>query len=69
VSIEDWCVYLGELTGTEATFQPTDQTIESVTVDLTRMHELVGHAHVPWQEGFARMVAARQAHATGRGTA
>jgi UDP-glucuronate 4-epimerase len=69
VSIEDWCAYLGELTGMEATFQSTDQTIESVTVDLTRMHELVGHATVPWQEGFARMVVARQAHASGRDTA
>ena len=69
VSIEDWCAYLGEITGMDATFQPTDQTIESVTVDLTRMHELVGYATVPWQEGFARMVVARQAHATGRGMA
>ena len=67
VSIEDWCTYLGELTGLEATFRPTDQTIESVTVDLTRMHELVGRANVPWQEGFARMVAARKDGATGRG--
>jgi hypothetical protein len=40
-----------------------------VTVDLTRMHELVGHATVPWREGFARMVAARQAQATAGGTA
>jgi UDP-glucuronate 4-epimerase len=63
VSIEDWCAYLGELTGREATFQATDQTIGSVTVDLTRMHALVGHANVPWREGFARMVAARQAGA------
>ena len=63
VSIEDWCAYLGELTGREATFQPTDQTIGSVAVDLDRMHELVGHATVPWREGFARMVAARQAGA------
>jgi UDP-glucuronate 4-epimerase len=69
VSIEDWCAYLAELTGTEARFQATDQTIESVTVDLTRMHELVGHATVPWREGFARMVAARQAQATAGGTA
>jgi UDP-glucuronate 4-epimerase len=68
VSIEDWCAYLGELTGRVAKFQPTDQTIGSVTIDLTRMHELVGHARVPWREGFARMVAARPARAIGRGT-
>jgi hypothetical protein len=64
VSIEEWCAYLGELTGREATFQPTDRTIASVTVDLTRMHELVGHARVPWREGFARMVAAHPAGAS-----
>jgi len=67
VSIEDWCAYLGELTGLEPTFQPTDQTIGSVTVNLTRMHALVGHAKVPWQEGFARMVAVRQASPMGQG--
>jgi nucleoside-diphosphate-sugar epimerase len=59
VSIEDWCARLGTLTSLEPIFQPTDQTIQSVTVDLTRMHELIGHTKVPWQEGFARMVAAR----------
>jgi UDP-glucuronate 4-epimerase len=67
VSIEDWCAYLGELTGVEPTFQPTDRTIQSVAVDLTRMHELVGHAKVQWQEGFARMVAARGTSTTVRG--
>lgn len=60
VSIEDWCAYLGRLTGLEPTIQPTDQTIQSVTVDLTRMHELAGHTTVPWREGFARMVRARR---------
>jgi UDP-glucuronate 4-epimerase len=66
VSIEDWCTHLGELVGLEPTFQPTDQTIGSVTVDLTRMHALVGHARVPWREGFARMVAARRASPMGQ---
>jgi UDP-glucuronate 4-epimerase len=59
VSIENWCTYLGTLTGLEPTFQPTDQTIQSVTVDLARMHELVGHTKVGWRDGFARMVGAR----------
>lgn len=66
VSIEEWCAYLGELIGLEPTLQATDQTIGSVTVDLSRMHALVGHAKVPWREGFARMVAARQASPMGR---
>jgi UDP-glucuronate 4-epimerase len=59
VSIEDWCTYLGKLVGVDPTFVATDQTIESVTVDLTKMHELVGHTAVPWQDGFRRMVQAR----------
>jgi hypothetical protein len=40
-----------------------------VALPLTRMHELAGHATVPWREGFARMVAARRARATARSTA
>jgi nucleoside-diphosphate-sugar epimerase len=59
VSIEEWCGYLAELTGLEARFEPTDQTIDSVQIDLTRMHQLVGTTTVPWREGMRRMVAAR----------
>ena len=59
VSIEEWCGYLSELTGIAVRFAPTAQTIDSVQVDLTRMHELVGPTTVPWREGMERMVAAR----------
>jgi len=59
VSIEDWSAYIGKLVGKEPVFLPTDMTIESVSVDLTKMHELVGHTTVPWQDGMRRMVAAR----------
>jgi hypothetical protein len=59
VSIEEWCAYLGELTGLEATFASTTATIDSVQIDLTRMHELVGTPTVRWRDGFRRMVAAR----------
>jgi len=31
-----------------------------VCLDLTKMHELVGHTTVPWREGFRRMVAAQR---------
>jgi len=58
-TIEEWCAYLGELTGIEPQLMSTDQTIESVTVDLTRMHELVGPAKVDLRDGLRRMVAAR----------
>jgi nucleoside-diphosphate-sugar epimerase len=59
VSIEEWCGYLSELTGLTARFAPTAQTIDSVQIDLTRMHELVGHTSVDWRDGMRRMVAAR----------
>ena len=59
VSIEEWCGYLSELTGLAARFAPTTQTIDSVQIDLTRMHELVGTTTVGWHDGMRRMVAAR----------
>ncbi len=60
VSIEEWCAYLGELTGLEAEIAPTAATIDSVQIDLERMHELVGRPQVSWRDGFRRMVAARR---------
>jgi UDP-glucuronate 4-epimerase len=60
VSIEDWCLYLGELVGIMPTFAPTTATIESVRVDTTRMDELVGPAEVRWQDGLRRMVEHRR---------
>jgi nucleoside-diphosphate-sugar epimerase len=59
VSIEEWCTYLAELTGIEARFDPTEHTIDSVQLDLTRMHELAGPTLVDWKDGMRQMVAAR----------
>jgi UDP-glucuronate 4-epimerase len=58
VSIEEWCTYLAQLTGIEAQFAPTEQTIDSVALDLTRMHQLIGRTTVPWRDGMRRMAAA-----------
>lgn len=58
-SVEDWCRYMAELTGTDAKFVTTEQTIGSIAVDLARLHELVGPAQIGWREGIRRMVAAR----------
>jgi len=58
-SIEEWCGHLVELTGCTPSFAPTRDTIDSVQIDLTRMHELVGPTSVDWREGMQRMVAAR----------
>jgi UDP-glucuronate 4-epimerase len=56
VSIQEWCAYLGELTGVAPKFFPTDQTLASVSVDTTRMEELVGTTTIPWKDGFRRIV-------------
>ena len=59
VSVEEWCSYLADLTGRDVAFEQTDATIDSVMVDLTRLHALVGTTTVPWREGMRRMVEAR----------
>jgi UDP-glucuronate 4-epimerase len=56
VSIEQWSTYLGSLVGKEATFFPTELTIQSVSPDVTRMLELTGPLSVKWKDGFRRMV-------------
>ena len=58
-SIEDWCGLLGELTGLEPALSRTDQTLGPLPVDLTRLHEIVGRAQVPWRDGIRRMVETR----------
>jgi UDP-glucuronate 4-epimerase len=58
-SIEDWCAWLGELTGLEPRFAPTPLAFGSLQLDLTRMHELIGATRVGWREGIRRMVEAR----------
>jgi len=59
VSIEEWCTYLAEITGLAARFEPTDRTIDSGQLDLTRMHEIAGPTAVDWKDGMRQMVAAR----------
>jgi nucleoside-diphosphate-sugar epimerase len=58
-SIEEWCEYLGELTGLKPELHYTDKTLGSLPLDLTRMHEKLGRTRVPWREGVRRMVEAR----------
>lgn len=58
-SIEEWCGYMGELTGLEPKFNYTEDTLASVTLDPSKMHELVDKTRVDWREGIERMVRAR----------
>ena len=59
LSIEEWCTYIAELTGLELQLDYRTDTLGSLPLDLTRMHELVGPTHVPWREGLRRMLEAR----------
>ena len=55
VSIEEWSQFFAELAGKKAEFIHTDQVLESVTVDLTKMHSLVGTCAVDWRDGMRRL--------------
>lgn len=55
-SVEEWCGYLGELTGLTPTFAPTEQTLESVVVDTTALQAIAGPTTVHWRDGFRRLV-------------
>jgi nucleoside-diphosphate-sugar epimerase len=59
VSIEEWCEYLGELTGLEARLEASEQALGSLSMDLTRMHQLLGRTRVHWRDGIRRLVEAR----------
>lgn len=58
VSVEEWCRYLAELEGLDASFLASDDALPSAVADTTRMHELIGEARVDWRDGFARMAGA-----------
>jgi len=56
VSIEEWCAYIGELTGFEATFQDNPKAFGSLCIDTTRMHELIGETRVDWRDGIRSQI-------------
>ncbi len=56
VSVEDWSNYIGELVGKKVEFTYTDQTLESVVADTTKMEDLVGKTKTDWRECMKRLV-------------
>ncbi len=58
-SIEEWCGYLGELTGLAYNIVCDENMLQSVGIDTTKMHTLIGKTSVKWKDGFRRMVEAR----------
>jgi UDP-glucuronate 4-epimerase len=57
-SIEQWCAYIGELTGLEPVFNKTETAFGSLAIDTTRMHELIGPTRVDWRDGIRRQLEA-----------
>src|SRR5512145_1070854 len=58
-SIEAWCAHLTELTGIEANFRLTEQTLEPLPLDVSRLEAKLGPSQVHWRDGLRRMVEAR----------
>lgn len=56
VGVEEWCTYLGELTGLTPTFDRTDRCLESVVADTTLLESLAGPSTIDWRTGFHRLV-------------
>lgn len=57
VSLQDWCAYLGSLVDKEPVFEETHHTLRGNPLDVTKMHELIGHTTVDWRDGMRRMAA------------
>jgi len=56
VTIEEYCTFMGALVEIEPVFEYTPDAHTPLWPDVTRMHEVLGRTHVPWREGFRRMV-------------
>jgi nucleoside-diphosphate-sugar epimerase len=55
-SIEEWCAYMGELTGLEPVFQDNPKAFGSLCIDTDRMHELIGETRVDWRQGVRSQI-------------
>tara|TARA_B110000503_G_scaffold38738_2_gene63650 strand:- start:30920 stop:31849 length:930 start_codon:yes stop_codon:yes gene_type:complete len=56
VSIEEWCAYIGELTGFEPTFQDNPKAFGSLCIDTQKMHSLIGETKVDWRDGIRQQL-------------
>ncbi len=56
VSVEEWCAYLGELTGTDAQFDITTNTIGGIPTDNTKRMQIAGPTQMAWKDGMKQMV-------------
>ena len=60
VRVEDWCEYMGQITGIKPKIRYTlDQTLQSSLADTTLMETILGKPKTDWHDGLRRMVQAR----------
>ena len=58
-SVEEWCRYLGDLTGLEPKFEQTETALEPLLLDTSRLQAKTGPTRVHWKDGIRRLVEAR----------
>jgi len=56
VSIEEWCRYMGELTGTPPSFESSEHTLESVRTDGKKLRGIARLPEVDWRDGLREMI-------------
>lgn len=56
VSVEQWCTYIGELTGLTPKFNVSPKALGSVIVDTQKLQSIAGVCQVPWQQGLKSML-------------
>jgi nucleoside-diphosphate-sugar epimerase len=55
-SIEEWCAWIGELTGLEPVFADDKAAFGSLQIDTTAMHAAIGETQTDWREGIRSML-------------
>lgn len=56
VSVEEWCAYMGELTGLTPIFNSTEKALGNLTADTVKMTGLIGAVETDWKEGMRNMI-------------
>jgi len=57
VSIEQWCEYMGELTGLSPNFNKTEKALGNLTVSNQKLQDLAGPCEKDWREALREMLA------------
>jgi len=68
VSAQQWCGYMGELTGLapEVTVREVPGGIRGVVNDVSRRSSITGPCRVPWRKGVERLVEHRLRNSSAR---